>query len=313
MLKQLFIFISLFIASTAVADPGVGIVIDKEGNVFYTDLSQVWMIKPDGSKVVAVPNVHSHELYLDKNGQLFGEHLWYNGEQLNTWGYYLWCRKPDGTIIKVKDSTEGFPEWNSFTRDDLGYMYYIERSIPSYFWQIDSTGKKAIIGTKSLSDIGRLHFSKKGLLFFPNKSDLYMLQKGDSVQLYLKDVGEKNVTDSTGSGSHSIMSIWSDKNANLFIATGKLIKKIDKKKAVLTIYESAGDWKPASGLIAPNGDFWVMEYNSKNEVRVNKISMEERRKIARENVFSVYIMPLLLMTGAILLVYLLFRKKKEKK
>lgn len=310
MLKQIFTYIFLFIATTAVADPGVGLVIDKSGNVFYTDLSQVWMIKPDGSKVVAVPNVHSHELYLDRNGQLFGEHLWYNGEKENTWGYYLWCRKQDGTIVKVKDSTEGFPEWYSFTRDDLGYMYYVEKGIPSYFWQIDSTGKKTIIGTKSLSDIGRLHFSSKGVLYFPNKTDVYILQKADSVQLLLKDIGEKDASDSTGGNSHSIMSIYSDKDGNLYIATGNVIKQVDKKKAVLTIYKSAGDWKPSACLIAPNGDFFVMEYNSKNEVRVNKISMAERKKIATEHTFSVYIMPFLLMAAVMLLVYFLFRKKK---
>ena len=33
--------------------PGVGIVMDRHGNVFYTDLVQVWMITPDGRQSVA--------------------------------------------------------------------------------------------------------------------------------------------------------------------------------------------------------------------------------------------------------------------
>ncbi len=52
----------LLMSATAFAHPGVGIVIDSRGNVFYTDLRQVWRIAADGSKSVAVLNVHSHEL-----------------------------------------------------------------------------------------------------------------------------------------------------------------------------------------------------------------------------------------------------------
>jgi hypothetical protein len=61
------------------AHPGVGIVQDSRGNVFLTDLKQVWKIAPDGQRSVAVPNVHTHELILDKDDNLYGEHLWYEG------------------------------------------------------------------------------------------------------------------------------------------------------------------------------------------------------------------------------------------
>jgi len=44
----------------ALAHPGVGIVVDSRGNVFYTDLEQVWMIDRAGRRSVTVPNVHSH-------------------------------------------------------------------------------------------------------------------------------------------------------------------------------------------------------------------------------------------------------------
>lgn len=28
---------------------------------------------------------------IDENDNLFGEHLWYNGEQKNTWGWQINC------------------------------------------------------------------------------------------------------------------------------------------------------------------------------------------------------------------------------
>lgn len=54
------------------AHPGVGIVKDSKGNIFFTDLHQVWKIS-NGIKKIIVPDVHSHELYIDKDDNLFGE------------------------------------------------------------------------------------------------------------------------------------------------------------------------------------------------------------------------------------------------
>ena len=308
MIRLIFSYVFTLLFLNAFADPGVGIVSDSKGNIFYTDLSQVWMIKPNGNKSIAVPNVHTHELYINTKDELFGEHLWYNGEQLNTWGHYLWKRNADGTIVKIKDSTAGFAD-ESFVRDIVSNKYVVEKDIPSKFWMMDTTGKKFLLGEASLSGIGRLHISPKGKLYFNNKNDLYVIPSGDTLQLFLKDAGETAPFESTANGTHSILSTWSDSKDNLYIATGNVIKQITKKKIINTIYKSTGDWYPCSGLISPNGDFYILESNSKNEVRVNKISAAERKQIVKEHVFEVYIMPLLIISGILVLLYFLFRKK----
>ena len=80
-MKNTILLLTWFVVlSTAQAHPGVGIVQNSRGTVFYTDLKQVWKITPNGEKSVAVPNVHSHELCLDADDNLYGEHLWYEGE-----------------------------------------------------------------------------------------------------------------------------------------------------------------------------------------------------------------------------------------
>jgi hypothetical protein len=48
---------------------------DSRGNFFYTDLSHVWKIAPSGAKSIALRGVHTHELYLDREDNLYGEHL----------------------------------------------------------------------------------------------------------------------------------------------------------------------------------------------------------------------------------------------
>jgi len=310
MLKRLLLLFSFVttISQFSFADPGIGIVIDSKGNVYYTDLKQVWMIKPDGSKTVAVHNVHTHELYIDQQDRLYGEHLWYNGEQLNTWGHYIWRRNTDGSFLKIKDSTAGFTEWYSFTRDVQGNQYYLEKSIPANFWKIDTAGNKTLIGSKSFAGIGRLHVNTKGILFFSNKADVYCIPPEDSVELFVENVGEAGLPGSED--AHTIWNIWSDSKKNVYLATGNVIKKVDNRRLVEPIYRSAEGWFPVSGLIAPNGDFWVMEYNKANEVRVNKISIEERKEIVRSQAWKMYGIPFLLTALSVVGLYFLFRRKK---
>lgn len=111
----------------AVAHPGIGIVMDSRGNVYYTDLAQVWRIGADGKKAIAVKQVHTHELYLDPQGNLFGEHLWYEGDATKKWGYRVWRLGADSTRADVVPAREGFRTDYSFVRDGGGTMYWAER------------------------------------------------------------------------------------------------------------------------------------------------------------------------------------------
>jgi hypothetical protein len=80
-IMKLILAVVTFSISAAYAHPGIGIVVDSRGNVFYTDLQQVWRLAPDGKLEVAVPGVHAHELCLDASDNLYGEHLWYEGDR----------------------------------------------------------------------------------------------------------------------------------------------------------------------------------------------------------------------------------------
>ena len=84
MKKLILLLFYFFTINSLKAHPGIGIVMDNEGNVYYTDLTHVWKIPKEGKLTIAVENVHTHELYLDSNGNLYGEHEWYNGEATDT-------------------------------------------------------------------------------------------------------------------------------------------------------------------------------------------------------------------------------------
>lgn len=55
------------------AHPGVGIVCDRVGNIFYTDLKNVYKIAQNGERTIAVAHVHTHELAPDLADNLYGD------------------------------------------------------------------------------------------------------------------------------------------------------------------------------------------------------------------------------------------------
>src|SRR5260221_11330317 len=85
----LFMLIGVLAALT-LAHPAVGIVRDSDGNVFYSDTANVWRIDAHGAKLIVVRNVHTHELWLDSSGYLYGEHLWYEGDATHKWAHRVW-------------------------------------------------------------------------------------------------------------------------------------------------------------------------------------------------------------------------------
>src|SRR5437762_5030499 len=110
-------FVLLLSAASAEAHPGVGIVQDSRGNVFFTDLKQVWKVSPEGKIDVGVPDVHTHELCLDADDNLYGEHLWGEGGH---WQHRVWCLKRDGSLSDVISARAGFLADYSFVRDRVG-------------------------------------------------------------------------------------------------------------------------------------------------------------------------------------------------
>jgi hypothetical protein len=70
----------LLFASPAAAHPSRGIAVAPDGRVYYSDLFKVWTIAPNGrvSLVRDGGGRHTHEIFLDRNGALYGEEVDYN-------------------------------------------------------------------------------------------------------------------------------------------------------------------------------------------------------------------------------------------
>jgi sugar lactone lactonase YvrE len=270
-MKSSLLGLLLLLAIRAAAHPGVGIVQDAQGNVYYTDLENVWKRAPNGQQRIVVPRVHTHELYLDLQGNLYGEHAWYEGEATNKWGYYVWRISPGGQLSKVIPETPGFLTNYSFNRDQTGAMYWVERGTPCRFLKRLPGGKAQLLATGSFTDVRWQHVTPKGRFYFVNDDALYTLDADGTIRCLKRNLDE--VPPSTAKVNHNLGGIFSDQHGNIYVAVTnrRKVQRLSPGGHLTTVARSSAPWTASSGLMAPNGDLWLLEYNTANQVRVRRV------------------------------------------
>ena len=268
------VFICFLLTARAFSHPAIGIVRDSKGNIFYSDLKHIWKISPNGKKTIAVSNVHSHEIYLDKDGNLFGEHLWYEGEASNKWGHYVWCLRSNGNLEKIKENTEGFLSNYSFIRDDSGNMYWVERFTVSRFMKKQADGTITKLAEGKFKDIRWMVSTKTGILYFIDAGeDLYRIDQQGKISHLASSLGEVSSVFGVIDQKHNAYAPWVDRYNNVYVPLldSRKVKRIDPNGKVETVLSTSQDWGPAGGLFDENGNLWLLEYGGGFEVRVRMI------------------------------------------
>lgn len=276
MKKLISLFFSCFLfIGTISAHPGIGIVMDNDGNVFYTDLTHVWKISPEGARTIAVKNVHTHELYIDSNGDLYGSHEWYEGEATDKWGNYVWCLSKDGVFEKVIPDVEGFLDNTTLIRDAEGNSYWSKKSGNSELLMKQTLDGSSYKLTEHLfTDIRWIHYSEiDNNVYVADQLAVKKITPSGVVLILADDLKEAKPSFEGVADRHYLFGIWTSSNHNVYVASygaGK-VKKISATGKVSTIFVSEEGWSPCGGMIDKNGTMWIMEFSSKNSTRVRKL------------------------------------------
>jgi len=270
------------ITASVSAHPGIGIVMDSRGNVFYTDLKQVWKISPEGKKSVAVRNVHTHELYIDAEDNLYGEHLWYEGEATDKWGHYVWKLRADGTLEQVNTPCEGFLKNYSFVRDRAGNMYWADRGTPTIIRKRTPDGTITdFCKTHDFRDVRWMTCSADGIVYLIDDGDLCRIASDGTVTTIARNLSERSLAQFFVGDQHRLMGLWLDQDENVYVAvySGRLVKKVNRDGKVTVVARSNLPWSPTGGLVASNGDLYLLEYSMNNAARVRQIRRDGIEKI----------------------------------
>ncbi len=258
----------------ALCHPGVGIVMDPKGNVYYTDLEQVWRIAPDGTRSVVVPRVHTHELTLDRDGNLYGEHLWYEGEASDRWGHYVWRLEPGGFLETILGPRQGFltDYAYSFVRDQTGAMYWVERD-RGEIRRRNPDGAVEVHARGRFRQAGWMTSSPDGTLYLTEGGDLLKVRRDGRVSVVARGLQERSLTQPHVGERHNLMGLWLDAGGNVYVAVwgGRMVKRVAPDGAVSVVARSGLGWGPTGGLVAPDGALWLLETSLTNAVRVRRI------------------------------------------
>lgn len=106
----------LFCVGKVEAHEGWGIVVDRQGQVYFSDIptNTIWKITVEGKLEAAATNQHSHSLIKGDDGNIYGAHE--NGS--------VWRITPDGGFLEVLPPNSDFPlSLHPFIIDRDGNIY----------------------------------------------------------------------------------------------------------------------------------------------------------------------------------------------
>ncbi len=260
--------------ATAAAHPSVSVVMDRQGNVFYSDLKRVMMITPDGKKAIAVPNVHTHEMFMDAQGNLYGDHQWYEGVRTKKWSHRVWKRAPDGSITDVVPAADGLLDNYGFARDSLGIMYWAARGSVSEIRRRVGTGSVTVHSRGPFSGIRWMVAASDGTLYLIDALDLKKVLPDGRVVTLAPAIASKSLSRFMVKDEDRIMGLWLDSGGNVYAAgygSGD-VKRVTPDGNVSVVSSSALPWSPTGGMVAPDGDLWILEVSIINEIRLKRIA-----------------------------------------
>lgn len=253
-------------AGSAQAHPSVGIVADKHGHIFYSDLQRVWRIDRNGRKSIAVRDVHTHELFLDAKGDLYGQDSEYLGA--DRYRHRIWRLSAEGRLTEVIPWRDGFWPDFGFAQGGDGTMFYPRCTSGEYCGVSkrtrDGRTSDAAPGARFTKRLNFLAVGPDGTLFVADGRVLRRVDRAGRTSTLSHEPG--------GAGG-AIFGMHVDASGNVYAAvySTRVVVRVAPNGSVTTVARSSAPWGPTGVTIAPNGDLWVLEFSDRNEARARKV------------------------------------------
>lgn len=278
-MKRFFVaFIFILVCLKSEAHPGIGIVYDGNETIYYTDLNHVWKLNIlTGKSEIYVKDVHTHELYLNNNGDLYGEHYWYIQAE-EKFKNFIWKIDKKGKFKKVRGDQYGENNDFSFTRDKSFTSFEIREANKKYEIVKKDSSQQTVLYEIKLNHPTWKYLTGNETLLFIDFPTVYSYSVNSiSINVIANDISSKRFPFSTQSDEHNIYGVWTDKKENIYAAIygGRVVKKIDDKGNVARVFKSDFLWSPVNGVFDKNNNLWLMECKIGGKIRVSKISPTE--------------------------------------
>lgn len=292
----IFITVAIFLTATdAAAHPAWGIVVDRQGQVYFSDIEAVWKIDFRGNVSVfraGVSGRHVHDITIDAEDNIYGVDNTYN-PQTETYPRALWRMTPKGEFSYLVPMTNNLPIGKSVWRDSGGNTYSIEpynnekketkiiRRAPDGKTSLFAGGKYGYLDgqkdTAEFSVITDVAFGRDDAIYLTDTDKVRKIDVSGMVStIYRPEVSAKNRK--SPKTASRLYGLTVDEQNNVIVADSenRRVLKIsfDGKSAILLNTEQP--WTP-NGVALRGSDLYVLEgwYDEKERrtnTRVRKLS-----------------------------------------
>lgn len=293
------ITLCVLLAGNVSAHPAWGIAVDRQGQVYFSDMETVWRVDAQGKLTVwraGVRGRHTHEINLDENENLYGVDNDYE-PATERWISALWKMTPSGKFSYVLAPTYDPPKAMTIWKDRAGNSYYVGQSKNAereIFVLKRTPGGKvtALAGSEkaasehrqvSLYNIGGMAFGTDGALYFTDGPNVRRVTMDGRMTMLARNLAVENPAESPMPESPvtRLFDIDVDAQGNSFVADygNRRVLKVTPDGRSTTLMRADQPWSP-TGVAVKDGNFYILEFGftppSKYTARVRKLSSDGR-------------------------------------
>jgi len=293
------VFLQIVFVIQNYSHPAWGIVIDRQKQIYFTDLETVYKIDSQGKLSVfraGVGGRHLHDLAIDARDNVYGID---NSYEPRTQKFFrgIWKMSAKGEFTQIVPLTENLPIGMSVWRDLEGNTFSVEpynnEKRESKLIRRTTQGKTNLFaggtfgfadGKKENAKFGNvvdMDFAPNGAIYLTDSDKIRRIDKNGTVKTIYNpepSIDPKNLD----SGSRKLYGLAVDRQNNVFIADfgNRKLLKINSRSEVTTIYSSENDWSPL-GVTTFQDEVYILEGRSLNSPthignRVVKVSSDNK-------------------------------------
>jgi sugar lactone lactonase YvrE len=272
------------LAGRAAAHPPWGIAVDHRGRVYFADIdhgNHIWRIEAPEELTSVVAGRHSHDLHLDRDGNLFLADLVYIPET-KLYESRLLKVEPSGTSsVTIPPTTDRKRFWgNAFTLDGDGNVYFGYTNNPrageardeSLLLKRSPNGRVAVLAgsTRGLRDgigpraqfeaVNALAWGPAGVLYVSDQHSVRKVTRDGAVTTLARDLVAKKPSLVPIGGSDHLYGLTVTEGGDVYVADqgGRRILKITPEGRVATAAISEPPWMP-TGVAIAGDDLYLLE------------------------------------------------------
>lgn len=275
---------ALILLSTAeaIAHPATGIVVARQGQIFFSDLETVWKLGSDGKLSVfreGISGRHVHELAIDAQDNIYGADVSYEAAT-DKWISDVWKMTPDGNFTYLLEPTTDPPPGMSIWRDQKGSMFSIDQNnhtktqtlllmrtadgkVTTFaggpYGHADGKGSEA-----RFSSVGGMAFGLDSNLYLTDGTSVRKVTMDGVVSTLANNLAFRTAEDRPrlfGGEYGSLAGLTVDSRGNVYVADAgnRRLLRIANDGKVAIVYHADPPYFPNGVFATPSDDLYVME------------------------------------------------------